>query len=190
MMNRRDFALLMAAGAMSSVSVRSAQAQMALPEGSVRTDLTQPLHDMSEWPAEWTGSESIVMLAYPGMTALDLVAPQYMFGSLWGATVKVAAKTLDPIVSDTRLTILPDVTFDEAAQAPDVLFVPGGVSGNRMVELLCSVRSPPCTNKDRSAKTEARQYVHRRADAHVSVHAARKNENNEPNPQQREKAQL
>ena len=53
------------------------------------------------------------MLAYPGMTAIDLVAPQYMFGSLWGATVKVVAKTLDPVVSDTRLTILPDITFDQ-----------------------------------------------------------------------------
>ncbi|NSX56079.1 DJ-1/PfpI family protein [Sulfitobacter sp. 1151] len=119
----------MAAGAMSSAPLRSAKAQMALPEGSARASLTQPIHDMSEWPAEWTGSESIVMLAYPGMTALDLVAPQYMFGSLWGATVKIAAKTLDPIVSDTRLTIMPDVTLDEADASPDVLFVPGGISG-------------------------------------------------------------
>ncbi len=129
MMNRRNFALIMAAGAMSSAPLRSARAQMALPEGSARANLNQPIHDMSAWPAEWTGSESIVMLAYPGMTALDLVAPQYMFGSLWGATVKIAAKTLDPIVSDTRLTILPDVTLDEADTSPDVLFVPGGISG-------------------------------------------------------------
>lgn len=129
MINRRNFALLMAAGAMSSAPLRAARAQMALPEGSVREGLADALHDMSVWPAEWTGSENVVMLAYPGMTALDLVGPQYMFGSLWGATVKVVAKTLDPVVSDTRLTIVPDITFDEAHEAPDVLFVPGGISG-------------------------------------------------------------
>ncbi len=129
MISRRTFAMLAAAGALGPVAARQAAAQLALPEGSARANLTEPLHDMSHWPAEWTGSEQIVMLAYPGLTALDLVGPQYMFGSLWGATVKVVAKTLDPIVSDTRLTIVPDTTFDGAHETPDILFVPGGISG-------------------------------------------------------------
>ena len=108
---------------------RAAVAQLALPEGSVRAGLDVPIHDMSGWPADWTGDEEVVMLAYPGMTALDLVAPQYMVGSLWGTTVKVVAKTLDPVVSDTRLAIVPDITFDQAHAAPGILFVPGGISG-------------------------------------------------------------
>lgn len=128
MIDRRTFTLLMAAGSLS-VLPRTANAQPALPEGSVRAGLDVPIHDMSGWPADWTGNEEVVMLAYPGMTAIDLVAPQYMFGSLWGATVKVVAKTLDPVVSDTRLTILPDITFNQAHAAPDILFVPGGISG-------------------------------------------------------------
>ncbi len=100
-----------------------------MPKESVRAGLDEPIHDMSVWPAEWTGDETIVMLAYPGMTALDLVGPQYFFASLWGASVQVAAKTLDPVPTDTRLTILPDVTFAETVEAPTILFAPGGISG-------------------------------------------------------------
>ncbi|MEJ6396258.1 DJ-1/PfpI family protein [Gymnodinialimonas sp. 2305UL16-5] len=129
MIDRRQFALLAAALATGGVLPRATSAQMALPEGSVRANLDVPLHDMSGWPAEWTGDETVLMLAYPGMTALDLVGPQYMFGSLWGATVQIVAKTMDPVVSDTRLTIMPDVTFDETTEAPTVLFAPGGISG-------------------------------------------------------------
>jgi cyclohexyl-isocyanide hydratase len=128
MIDRRMFTLMAALGAFG-VRPRSASAQMALPEGSVRSNLAAPIHDMSVWPSDWTGNEQVVMLAYPGMTALDLVAPQYMFGSLWGATVQVAAKTLDPVMTDTRLVIMPDITLADAPVAPTILFVPGGISG-------------------------------------------------------------
>ncbi|GFE64864.1 DJ-1/PfpI family protein [Litoreibacter roseus] len=124
MIDRRQFAVLAALGLLSARATAASP-----PTSSVRDDLDVPLHDMSGWPPDWTGSEQIVMLAYPGMTALDLVGPQYMFGSLWGATVKIAAKSREPIVSDTKLTILPDIVFSEAVEAPDVLFVPGGISG-------------------------------------------------------------
>ncbi|CTQ50519.1 DJ-1/PfpI family protein [Jannaschia donghaensis] len=129
MIDRRHFALLAAAGLLGTAAApRPARAQTALPEGSARAVLDVPLHDMSVWPPDWTGDETVLMLAYPGMTALDLVGPQYMFGSLWGATVQVVAKTLDPVVSDTRLVIVPDTTFDTAPEAPTVLFAPGGIS--------------------------------------------------------------
>jgi cyclohexyl-isocyanide hydratase len=128
MIDRRQFALLAALAALG-LQGRSAAAQMALPEGSVRAGLDTPIHDMSVWPPEWTGTETVVMLAYPGMTALDLVGPQYFFGSLWGATVQVAAKTREPVLTDTRLVIQPDAIFDETPEAPTVLFVPGGISG-------------------------------------------------------------
>ncbi|MEM7710608.1 MAG: DJ-1/PfpI family protein [Pseudomonadota bacterium] len=129
MIDRRRFALFAAAGLLGPALAQRARAQMALPAGSARAAVTEPLHDMSVWPADWMGDEQVVMLAYPGMTALDLAGPQYMFGSLAGATVQVASKTLDPIRSDTGLTILPDITLAEAHEAPDILFVPGAISG-------------------------------------------------------------
>lgn len=65
------------------------------------------------------------MLAYPGMTALNPAGAQYMCARFMGATVKVAAKTLDPVLNDTGLRSLPDITLDEAVTAPDILIVSG-----------------------------------------------------------------
>ena len=86
-------------------------------------------HDMSNMPASWHGDEQIVFLGYQGMTALDLIGPQYMLANLMGATVKVAAKSLDPIMTDTGITLVPDVTFEDAVKDPDVLCIPGGTLG-------------------------------------------------------------
>ena len=33
----------------------------------------------------WMGNETIAMLMYPGMTVMDLIGPQSMFGSMMGA---------------------------------------------------------------------------------------------------------
>lgn len=86
-------------------------------------------HDMSALPPEWTGKEQIGMLLYPGLTALDFVGPQHMFASLMGATVHHVAKTLDPVVSDSRLALSPTATFDQCPADLDILFVPGGGDG-------------------------------------------------------------
>ncbi|MEM6415650.1 MAG: DJ-1/PfpI family protein [Pseudomonadota bacterium] len=127
-LDRRTFAAI---AALSSLGIlpRRANAQMELPSGSPRADIDAVLHDMSVWPEDWVGSEKVVMLAYPGMTILDLIGPQYMFACLTGASVLIAAKTKDPIRSDTGITILPDITFTEATDTPDILFAPGGISG-------------------------------------------------------------
>ena len=69
------------------------------------------------------------MLLYPGLTALDFVGPQHMFASLMGATVHHVAKTLDPVVSDSRLALSPTATFDQCPADLDILFVPGGGDG-------------------------------------------------------------
>ncbi|MFD0860421.1 DJ-1/PfpI family protein [Roseovarius aquimarinus] len=104
-----------------------AQTARADDQGAARTGANG--HDMSHTPPEWQGSEQVVFLAYPGMTALDLVGPQYMFASMMGASVRIAAKTLDPVVTDTGITILPDIVLADAPEAPDVLCVPGAGSG-------------------------------------------------------------
>lgn len=84
---------------------------------------------MDMFPASWQGNEQIVFLAYPGMTALDLVGPHYMLASLWGATVRLAAKTRDPVTSDTGLVFTPDITFADMPDRCDVLCVPGAGPG-------------------------------------------------------------
>ena len=86
-------------------------------------------HDMSNMPPNWTGKEQIGMLLYPGFTALDFVGPQYMLAGLMGASVHHIAKTMAPVVSDTRLAIVPTMTFAQVPRELDILFVPGGGQG-------------------------------------------------------------
>jgi hypothetical protein len=47
------------------------------------------------------------MLMYPGMTVMDLIGPQSMFGALMGAKIYLVAKTLEPVTSDAGVTIVP-----------------------------------------------------------------------------------
>jgi putative intracellular protease/amidase len=84
---------------------------------------------MQELPPSWRGKEQIALLAYPGMTALDMMGPQYMFASLWGATVHIVAKTKDPVMSDTKVAIVPTCDFSTCPTELDVLCIPGGCQG-------------------------------------------------------------
>ena len=69
------------------------------------------------------------MLIYPGMTALDLIGPQQVFGYLMGTHVHLVAKTKDLVVSDTGVAIQPSKTFADCPDPVDILFVPGGGKG-------------------------------------------------------------
>jgi cyclohexyl-isocyanide hydratase len=114
-MNRRQFHLKLAAFAASSAlpaTDRSLQAQ------------TNP-SPMAASPQ----TRQIAMLMYPKMTALDLIGPQYAFASIMGAKVSLVAKTLEPVVCDTGVTLVPDITFQTCPGNLDVLFVPGGSYG-------------------------------------------------------------
>ena len=77
----------------------------------------------------WMGAEQIAMLMYPGMTVLDLIGPQSMFGSLMGARVLLVAKTTAPVTSDAGVTITPHATFETCPRDLTVLCVPGGTDG-------------------------------------------------------------
>ena len=77
----------------------------------------------------WMGDEQIAMLMYPGMTVMDLIGPQSMFGSLMGATVLLVAKTLEPVTSDAGVTIIPHATFETCPRDLTVIFAPGGTDG-------------------------------------------------------------
>ncbi len=77
----------------------------------------------------WTGDETIAMLMYPGMTVMDLIGPQSMFGAMMGAKVMLVAKTLEPVTSDAGVTITPHATFETCPRDLTVIFAPGGTDG-------------------------------------------------------------
>ena len=66
----------------------------------------------------------IGMLLYPGMTLLDLAGPQSALG-MHGHT-HLFWKTLDPVMTDSGVALMPTATFADAPADLDVLFVPGG----------------------------------------------------------------
>lgn len=77
----------------------------------------------------WTGNEQIAMLMYPGMTVMDLIGPHCMLGGLMGAKIFLVAKSLDPVTSDSGVTITPNATLETCPRDLTVLFTPGGTDG-------------------------------------------------------------
>ncbi|WP_222429783.1 DJ-1/PfpI family protein [Paenibacillus agilis] len=71
---------------------------------------------------------TVAMLLYPGMTALDLVGPQYVF-SVMRMSVYLIANTKEPVLTDTGLAIVPTMTFEDCPEKVTILFVPGGSEG-------------------------------------------------------------
>jgi cyclohexyl-isocyanide hydratase len=65
------------------------------------------------------------MVIYPGMTLLDLAGPQAALG-MHGQT-HLLWKTLDPVLSDSGISVLPTTTFADCPTDLDVIFVPGGL---------------------------------------------------------------
>ncbi|MGW4718364.1 DJ-1/PfpI family protein [Nocardia sp. NPDC004260] len=116
---RRDF-LISATATLAGVPWLRAQSGPAGDTSAHIQPVDEPLLD---------GTEQIAMLLYPQCTALDFVGPQYAFGCLSGATVHQIAVTMDPIVTDTGVTLTPTATFDQCPRDVDVLFVPGGTNG-------------------------------------------------------------
>ena len=75
-----------------------------------------------------TTSISIVALAYPGCTLLDLIGPHAALTSLPGAEAGIYWKQRGQILTDSGAIIFADRTFDEAPEKPTVLLVPGGAA--------------------------------------------------------------
>jgi cyclohexyl-isocyanide hydratase len=65
------------------------------------------------------------MLLFPRLTQLDLTGPYEVFARLPDTQVHLVAQSLEPVVSDYGLAIVPTTTFG-ACPPLDVLFVPGG----------------------------------------------------------------
>jgi cyclohexyl-isocyanide hydratase len=127
---RRDFLRRIAAAGVASAAVtaQAAEPAKAAARPAPKAE-ANPTHDMSAFPPHWTGKEQIALLLYPGFTALDLVGPHHMLASLMGAQVHLVAATKEPVRSDTGLSLVPDMTLEEAPAELDILFVPGGGEG-------------------------------------------------------------
>ncbi|MFT2816142.1 DJ-1/PfpI family protein [Leifsonia sp. A12D58] len=68
---------------------------------------------------------TIVVALFPQLTQLDFTGPAQIFARMSNTRVVLAARTLDPVVTDCGWAIVPTATFDTAPPS-DVLFVPGG----------------------------------------------------------------
>ncbi len=72
---------------------------------------------------------NIVFVLYPNLTQLDFTGPLQVLSRLPGASVHLAAKTLEPVSTDAVLKIPPTVTFADCPPA-DLLCIPGGFGVN------------------------------------------------------------
>jgi cyclohexyl-isocyanide hydratase len=74
----------------------------------------------------------IGMVLYPNFTLLDLAGPQAALG-LHGQTL-LLWKSLDPVTTDTGISLNPTTTFADCPDDLDVLFVPGGFGTNAAMQ--------------------------------------------------------
>ena len=74
----------------------------------------------------------IGILVFPNVTQLDFTGPLQVFSSLPNSTVHLIWKRIEPVTSDTVLTIMPTVSFADCPQL-DVICVPGGAGTDDMV---------------------------------------------------------
>lgn len=72
---------------------------------------------------------NISMLVYPDMTPLDLLGPLQAW-SMWpGTQIQIVWKNTQAVPTDTGMAVVPTHSFDQAFDAPDILFAPGGAAG-------------------------------------------------------------
>jgi cyclohexyl-isocyanide hydratase len=67
----------------------------------------------------------IGLLVFPKVTQLDLTGPLQVFSSVPGAQLHLIWKRIEPVPSDSVLTLTPTTTFADCPQL-DVICVPGG----------------------------------------------------------------
>ena|SRR5215207_5670092 len=80
-----------------------------------------------------THTITVGMVLFPNLTQLDLTGPYEVLARMPDTVVTLVAETPAPVRSERGLTITPDTTFADAPQC-DVLFVPGGIGVNPMME--------------------------------------------------------
>ena len=79
-----------------------------------------------------SASLQIGLVIFPKVTQLDLTGPLQVFAAVPGATVHLIWKRIEPVPSDSVLTLTPTISFADCPQL-DVICVPGGQGINDMV---------------------------------------------------------
>src|ERR1700688_2414643 len=74
----------------------------------------------------------IGLVIFPKVTQLDLTGPVQVFSSVPGAKLHLIWKRIEPVASDSVLTLTPTTTFADCPQL-DVICVPGGAGTDDMV---------------------------------------------------------
>jgi cyclohexyl-isocyanide hydratase len=74
----------------------------------------------------------IGLVIFPRVTQLDLTGPVQVFSSVPGAQVHLIWKRIEPVPSDSVLTLTPTISFADCPQL-DVICVPGGFGTNEMI---------------------------------------------------------
>jgi cyclohexyl-isocyanide hydratase len=74
----------------------------------------------------------IGLVLFPRVTQLDFTGPLQVFSSVPGAKVHLIWKRIEPVPSDSVLSITPTITFADCPQL-DVICVPGGIGTDDMV---------------------------------------------------------
>jgi cyclohexyl-isocyanide hydratase len=74
----------------------------------------------------------IGLVIFPKVTQLDLTGPVQVFSNVPGAQLHLIWKRIEPVASDSVLTLTPTTTFADCPQL-DVLCVPGGAGTDDMV---------------------------------------------------------
>lgn len=74
----------------------------------------------------------IGFLVFPDITQLDMTGPYEVFTKLPGAEVHLVWKTLDPVVANGGMRIVPTMTFAACPQL-DLVCVPGGPGMNALL---------------------------------------------------------
>jgi cyclohexyl-isocyanide hydratase len=77
-------------------------------------------------------SLQIGLLIFPKLTQLDLTGPVQVFSSVPGARLHLVWKRIEPVSSDSVLTLTPTTTFADCPPC-DVICVPGGAGTDDMV---------------------------------------------------------
>jgi len=75
----------------------------------------------------------IGMLIFPQMTQLDMTGPYEVLARLPNSKVDIVAKSLDPVMTERGLQIVPTVTY-ESCPSLDVIIVAGGPGQQELME--------------------------------------------------------
>jgi cyclohexyl-isocyanide hydratase len=82
------------------------------------TSMTAPFH--------------IGLLLYPNLTQLDLTGPAQVLSRAPGAKMHYVWKTIEPVLSDAGLSLMPTDTFESCPQL-DLICVPGGAGQTELM---------------------------------------------------------